>query len=164
MRRDGGRAARDARRLRLVHPVAVSPDTPGARRALAERYTAAVDQCVSATSTIEATAAALALPAGTREVFVAALHREIRWPAILEWQIEALASHMTVAELEALVAFVSTPAGMSALGKLAALNAEAAPVLAGELQRAIATALEEALRAADGSAAGSMTEGTRPSA
>lgn len=153
MSRDtGDRDAHPARRLMVVRPVAVSPDTPEARRALAERYIAIVETTVSVLNTLEAIAAALPLPAESREGFVGALHREIRWPAIVEWQVAAFAARMTVPELEALIAFVSTPAGTSALGKLAALNAEAAPVLAAELQRAIARALEETIQRAEGSA------------
>lgn len=141
------------RRLRLVPPTAAT-DSPEARRALAQRYTAAVDTCVSLSSAIEATAAALALPPDARQAFVAALEREIQWPAVLEWQVDALTARMTVTELEELVTLVSTPAGMSAIRKLAALNAEAAPLLAAEFQRAVATALEETIRTAHASAAG----------
>lgn len=152
--------------LRLVPPITETDpeDSYEARRALAQRYTEAVNTCVSVSSAIEATAAALALPPDARQAFAAALDREIQWPAILAWQVDALASRMTLTELEALVALVSAPAGLSAISKLAALNAEAAPVLATEFQRAVAAALKETLPADDGSASRAATDSPRPSA
>jgi hypothetical protein len=76
-------------------------------------------------------------PDQSRDSFRAFVGREVRWSALEEGFVQALAKNFTAAEIRALTEFQNSAAGRALLKKLPAYQAEVMPPLQAEVQRVL---------------------------
>jgi hypothetical protein len=120
---------------------AQSSDTTAARRAAAQRYVSTIpsesvfDEMVTTLSQ--------QVPSNRREEFVALMRKLVPVDAMQAVTIETMSRHFTVAEIEAMTKFQSSPEGKAIMGKLGAYMGELMPQIQREVLRALAQAREE---------------------
>jgi hypothetical protein len=120
---------------------AQSSDTTAARRAAAQRYVSTIpsesvfDEMVTTLSQ--------QVPSNRREEFVALMRKLVPVDAMQAVTIETMSRHFTVAEIEAMTKFQSSPEGKAIMGKLGVYMGELMPQIQREVLRALAQAREE---------------------
>src|SRR5262245_5364100 len=120
---------------------AQSADSETARRAAAQRYVSTIpsesvfDEMV--------TALAQQVPSNRRDEFIALMRRLVPIDALQAVTIETLSRHFTVAEIEAMTRFQSSPEGKAIMGKLGGYMDELMPQVKREVLRALEQARQE---------------------
>lgn len=99
----------------------------GDRRSSAEAYARVVDYPLLIEKAANRRAAEL--PASEREAFIEFITKEVDFDMTRFYAISAMVDLFEASELEALVSFVATPEGRSALAKLPALGAILNPII-----------------------------------
>lgn len=121
----------------IVFPIAcresAPPDTPADRIEEARRYFKTVDL----RTVVDALADRTAGMRPDKDAFKDFVRREIRWSALEETMVAALAKHFSAPELRTLADFQSSAAGKTLLEKLSAYQADIGPPLQAELRRVI---------------------------
>jgi hypothetical protein len=116
---------------------ASAQDTPAARATAAERYADLMEVDKATAEAIQDYARNVR--PDRRDAFVQHMNRTVDQKKIRAAAVSAMVQVFTLEELNAAVAFWSSPAGRSMIGKLPKYQAASAPAMLAELDRAAAT-------------------------
>ncbi|MCA9233185.1 MAG: DUF2059 domain-containing protein [Planctomycetales bacterium] len=122
----------------LLVPIAstAAEDTPEARREAVEKYLAIMPLPEMLREMTEEIAKQI--PEEQRPHFFDVMNNKIDIPKIEAAAKESLARHLTLAELNHLIAYMEAPEGKSAMKKMKYYMADVMPTMQGEIRRVLA--------------------------